>query len=51
MGSCAEECKYLKFKKTTKNKLDYGHCKKLDLLMIAVQTECKYYKKCSPSVK
>jgi hypothetical protein len=47
-NSCAKECKYLVFKTTSKNKLEYGYCKKLDLLMIAVQMDCKYYKKCLP---
>jgi len=34
-------CKYVEFRTTKKSKLQYGYCDLYDLLMIAVQMECK----------
>jgi hypothetical protein len=43
--SCDNNCKNLKMKKTSKSKIDYGYCTANNLPMLAVQFDCKYYKK------
>ena len=36
-------CKHVEFKKTTSSETSYGKCKLLDLVLIALQFNCKYY--------
>lgn len=41
--SCAD-CVFCNHKLTKKSKINYAHCKELDLLLIAVQLNCNYHK-------
>ena len=36
-------CRHLKFKRTTKSEKQYGYCKKKDMPMLAVDTECELF--------
>jgi len=36
-------CEHIDFRISKKNKKPYGYCKKLDLLLITIQTNCKSY--------
>lgn len=45
MDKSCLDCKYIIHKKSKKSKIEYGYCKKLKMNLIAVQLDCKLYKK------
>lgn len=40
-----QDCEYIKFKETKKSNIPYGECTKTGLILVAVQKNCKYFKK------